>query len=748
MGVLVALIGVAVLLAAALLPLNFTLSSLIMVFAVAVIAVGVTFDHRQLAGHIDRLTQENVRVEQTVAQMDSLLRASSQVALARPLGDILEEICSLGGRILGNDRCAIFEAGEDLLSLFHRDVSVGFYHSMKEAYRLRKGLFATARSDLVPVEDCQRDKRLAGARAVIEGEGIRSLLFVPLVYEKLILGFMFLFYEKQRSFSVEDLSLAAAFGSQAAIAIRGGQLRQELDSATRELRNLLDNASDLVWTMSPDGKCTTINRRAEELTGRKTAQWIGKTFVDFVVPDDRGLFIDKITSSFAGRPQRFELRLDNEGKPVYLSAHTTALYREGEVSSLVVFARDLTEERKLNEQLMQAQRMESLGTLAGGIAHDFNNVLSSILGHATLLRNKLDPAEGTLHHHVELIEKSARRAGHLTSQLLGFARKGRYRVEPIDLNTILLETYSLIERGIEKTIEIKLDLAENLPAVMGDAAQIEQAFMNVVLNARDAMEGTGTIFIKTLTAVLDEQKAHAIGMRAGPCVVVGFRDTGPGVKPEDQARIFEPFYTTKEVGKGTGLGLSMVIGIMRNHGGAVQLASVPGHGATFSLYFVPAPIAIPSPVQAPVLVPSATTGNETILVVDDEDTVLEVSRETLVNAGYKVLTASDGADGVEVFRKNVSEIDLVILDLVMPRMGGRVAFFKMRELKPLIPVLIVSGYGVEEDVQAVLAAGVDGFLQKPFILSELLEKVREILNTRKATPVENESSEPDPSPAD
>lgn len=705
-------------------------AGLVLAIAAAAVGAGLYLHFQHAANQFEEVAGEHEALNAAVGQMDALLRATSQIALARPLGDILEEIYSVGARILRNDRCVIFEARDELVLLFRRDVTLEFSQSMKTSYKTRSGLFSSARMDLIPIEDCQKDKRLAGVKSLLEAESLRSLLFVPLVYEKMIVGFMFLFYEQRRPFSVEELSLAAAFGSQAAIAIRNGEMRQELDGTARDYRNMFENASDLIWTLDPDGRCTTINRRGDELTGRKTPQWIGQPFVQFVVPDDRAMFSEKIKGTFAGKALRFDLRLEGQGRVVYLSVNTTPLYREGEVTAIVAFARDQSEERKLNEQLMQSQRMESLGTLAGGIAHDFNNILSSILGHANLLRSKMSPeSEGV--HNLELIEKSARRAGHLTGQLLGFARKGHVTIEPIDLNSLLEETVTLLERGIEKTIEIKLELAAHLPPVMGDATQIQQVFMNLVLNARDAMEGNGTLWVKTLTAVLDEHKAKDLGMRTGPCVVVGVRDSGPGVKPEDRGRIFEPFFTTKEFGKGTGLGLSMVYGIMKNHGGAVQVASVPGHGATFSLYFCPTPVA-PRPSGKSTAEPASIVGgDETILVVDDEEAVLEVATETLRNAGYKVLTANDGADGVTAFEQRGGEIDMVVLDVMMPRMGGRLAFFKMRELDPTIPVLIMSGYSTEEDIQVMVEAGVNGFIEKPFVLSDLLTKVREILDKRR-----------------
>ncbi len=684
---------------------------------------------------IRNLAEENESLTSAVGHMDALVRATSHIALARPLGEILDEIYTIGSRLLKNDICAVFEANDELQILYTRGIPPAFSKAMRESYASRTGLFASARYEIVPIENCIQDRRLAPARSVLETERLRSLLFIPLVYERLILGFLFLFYDQPRVFTVEELSLAAAFGSQAAIAIRNGQLRQELDTAVREYRNMFDNASDLIWVINPDLRCTSINRRGEELTGRKTQQWLDHSFTEFVAEVDRALFKEKASATFAGRSQKFELRLTTEqNREIYLSVNTTPLYHEGEVLSAVACGHDLSDERRLIEQLLLAQRMESLGTLARGIAHDFNNILSSILGHAALLRSKLDDANPGLRH-VGLIETSAKRAARLTAQLLGFAHRGRYKIESIDLNSLIQETLTLLDRGGDQTIETRLELSENLPPITGDPTQIQQVLMNLVMNARDAMGSSGTLRVKTLRATLNESMALELEMKPGPCVVVGVRDTGPGVKPEDRAHIFEPFYLSKSQGKGSGLGLSLVHGIMKHHGGTVQVASISGHGSTFTLYFPPGRGSLLGDAARLGREPEAAGGGtETILVVDDEETVLEFVSEALRRAGYHVYTSSDGLAGLAAYEEKRGEINAVILDLVMPRMDGKETFFKIREKDPNMPVLVMSGRGTDEDVQALLSAGVDGYLRKPFLLNELLNHVRDAISKRQSEP--------------
>ncbi|GAB4337770.1 MAG: hypothetical protein Kow0099_11400 [Candidatus Abyssubacteria bacterium] len=371
--------------------------------------------------------------------------------------------------------------------------------------------------------------------------------------------------------------------------------------------------------------------------------------------------------------------------------------------------------------------MESIGTLAGGIAHDFNNLLGGILGYASFLKSKL--SGGDAHYrYVDTIERSAMRAAELTSQLLGFARGGKYDAKPLNLNKVIEETLEIIGRTLDKSIEIRSRLCEELPTVEADAAQMQQVLMNLCVNAGDAMPHGGTLLVETEVAVLGEDYVRThLGSQPGVYVVVSVSDTGVGMSRETVKRIFEPFFTTKEKGKGTGLGLAMVYGAVKNHGGSIRVYSEPGAGTTFKVY-------LPSngaPEQAELSVAEAVQGgDELILVVDDEETIRSLVKDTLESYGYRVLVAENGEEAVSLYGERGEEIDLVILDMMMPKMGGRETFQRLRELNPGIKALLSTGYSQNGKAQEILDSGVLGFLQKPYQTHELLSKLRSVLDAK------------------
>ena len=383
---------------------------------------------------------------------------------------------------------------------------------------------------------------------------------------------------------------------------------------------------------------------------------------------------------------------------------------------------ELEERHRVEEQLVHAQKMEAVGQLAGGVAHDFNNLLTAILAHAGALAAEADPGSEAAES-ARTIEQAARRAAELTRQLLGFARRGKLLAAPTDLHLLVGEVARLLGRTLDKRIVVAQRLGAAHPVVLGDAGQLQQAVLNLAVNARDAMAEGGVLTFETALRELDPAaRAVRPGLAAGPFVVLTVRDSGQGVPAAIRDRIFEPFFTTKEAGRGTGMGLAMVYGIVANHGGFVTLESAEGQGAAFSLW-LPAHRAQPEAPRAPAPAAAAPRpGRETVLVIDDEPLVLETSRRLLGGLGYQVVAASGGAQAVAWVRGG-GRADLAILDLAMPEMDGAATYEALRALSPGLRVLVTSGYERDGRVQALLDRGAVGFLAKPWRREDLAAEV-------------------------
>jgi two-component system cell cycle sensor histidine kinase/response regulator CckA len=390
---------------------------------------------------------------------------------------------------------------------------------------------------------------------------------------------------------------------------------------------------------------------------------------------------------------------------------------------------DVTEHVALEERLRQSQKMEAVGRLAGGVAHDFNNLLTVILGYSQILAEGV-PSGSRLADSTAQIKSAADRASGITRQLLAFSRKTVMTPRVVNLNDIMLNLDSLLRRLIGEDIEVLTVPANDLGSVTADPGQIEQVIMNLALNARDAMPHGGKLTLETSNELLDESYAqrHQPSV-AGRYVMLAVTDTGHGMSPETQARIFEPFYTTKEVGKGTGLGLSMVYGIVKQSGGYIWVYSEPDRGTTFKIYLprVDQPAETSGSENRS---RSVQRGTETILLVEDDPQLRQLSSSVLAHCGYKVLTANGPEEGLAICRENHRDIRLLVTDVVMPRMNGRQLAEQIVQVAPNVKVLYISGYTSNAIVHyGVLDAGL-WFLPKPFTLSALVAKVREVLDSK------------------
>jgi PAS domain S-box-containing protein len=491
-----------------------------------------------------------------------------------------------------------------------------------------------------------------------------------------------------------------------------------LKESKKRISDLFERVEHAIFRLDRDGRIVESNRKFDELCGEA-----GECSSLFV----RNHESDRLSKAVEGTCRNVEVKMPGaEGRELtVLMSLYPELDENGAVAGFDGYFVDITEKKELEEVIFQAQKLESIGLLAGGIAHDFNNILTGILGYASLTREMA--SEGSkISGYMDAVTKSAERAANLTRQLLGFARKGKYKTEKLGVNDIIIELVTFLRETVDRNIAIALDVAEGLPPVEGDGNQLYQAFMNLCINARDAMPEGGRLHIRTELFLLKEMKTTPfLTMPPGDYVRISITDVGTGMTPEVQKRIFEPFYTTKGPGRGTGLGLAMVYGIVKNHGGHIDVYSEVGLGTTMRVYLPGTWGTIEEKRRSETM--ASSDRRATILLIDDEEMVRELGREILEAYNYSVIVAAHGREGVRIFREHRDNIDLVILDMIMPEKGGRQVFREIRAMKPGVRIVLCSGYGQEQSFDELLDDGAVGFLQKPFQHSELVVKVEEAL---------------------
>ncbi len=407
-------------------------------------------------------------------------------------------------------------------------------------------------------------------------------------------------------------------------------------------------------------------------------------------------------------------------------------YEESDVRQLTLLMQDMwsliqhkqreKEKKKIEVRLLQAQKIETIGTLVGGIAHNFNNLLMGIQGYTSLMLFETDPANPN-YARLKNIEEMVKSRFKLTQQLLGYARKGQDKVKPLDLNLLVEETSETFGRT-RKEFTVRRELADNLYTIEADQGQIEQVLLNLYVNAADAMPEGGDFTLKTINSSHKNIKGKNFDPKPDNYVMLSVADTGVGMDKPTIKRIFEPFYTTKDMGRGTGLGLASVYGIVKAHNGYIDVDSKKGLGTTFKIYLPASEIKLQKVVK---ISEELVKGTETVLMVDDEKDILEVGRELLKAIGYKVLTAIDGNEAIEIYKKNMDKIDIILLDMIMPTMSGGKVFDIIKKINPNAKVLLITGYSLDNQVTKILNRGCDGFIQKPFNLNELSGKIRKII---------------------
>jgi len=494
----------------------------------------------------------------------------------------------------------------------------------------------------------------------------------------------------------------------------------ELLSIKRHFEVILKSMAEGILEITPEGRIVYANPAAISLINLSENTLLGSNFTDLFQETDR----QRVKSSLAiidSQPYTLneEVSLIMNHKQISLSLLPLA---DEEYRTIIIILNDVSERKRMEAQFLQAQKMEAIGTLAGGIAHDFNNLLMVIQGNTSLMLLNVDPSHA--HHEMLLsIVKQVQSGSKLTNQLLGYARKGRYEVKPIQLNELVMETSNTFERT-RKEMRIHRDLANDLFPIEGDSGQIEQVLMNLFVNAADAMPQGGDIFLRTTNIPHRDIRDKLYEPKPGNYVLLTITDTGIGMDPKTLERIFEPFFTTKELSRGTGLGLASVYGIIKGHGGYIDVDSEKGHGSTFKIYLPATNEEVQKTIEAPEPV---IKGTGTILLVDDEEMVLEVGERFLKVMGYQVLTAREGREAIEVYKKHQEIIDLVLLDIIMPNMKGGEVFDRLKKINPDIKVLLSSGYSIDGEASQILERGCSGFIQKPFDMNQLSKNIGALL---------------------
>ncbi len=519
-----------------------------------------------------------------------------------------------------------------------------------------------------------------------------------------------------------------------ALLLRALLLRQAaLRESQAKYRLLVENQNDLVIQIDRQGRYLYVSPSFCQVFGRTEEELLGKEIHPVIHEDDHDT-LDKSLATLLEPPYRsfHELRvITGDGWRWLAWSNRAVLNDQGQVIALTAVGRDITHRRKLEEQLVQSQKMQAIGLLAGGIAHDFNNLLHSMLNNLEFVFQEFPP-QGQARDDLEQVQRGVDKAMGLTRQLLAFSRQQMLQPTTLDLNLVIQDMLQMLRRMIDASIVIDFSPAADPVRVHADRGQIEQIFMNLCVNAQDAIEGNGTITVHTETRGIDAafNSSHPDAV-PGQYGVLTVRDTGRGMSPEVMDRIFEPFFTTKEVGQGTGLGLSSIYGIVRQHDGFMLVESEPERGTTFTV-FLPCSEKELAPSK-PAPVKTADGGTETILLAEDNEDVRNLAVRVLVRGGYRVLVAADGQEAVTLFQKNAPDIDLVMLDLVMPRLGGREAGERILQHKADTRLLFASGYDPGSVGQETNGLDHADLLMKPFGIPELLGKVREVLDRSPTT---------------
>ena len=705
----------------------------------------ITLEHARLFAEEERRRRE----AEVLADLARTIGAAPELAtVLRRVTEAAQELCRSDGAVIG---LRIPDSDAVLLRYW----TAPWYTDLT---RVRvepgKGLGGLALVEVRPVrtDDYLRDPRISrDYEKQVAALGITAKMVVPVLIDDRVEGLLYVDNRTARAFTDQHESVLVRLAAQAAIAIRNAQIleaeqiaRGTAERLVRALRESQDRfqfvaraTNDAVWDWDLVSDSLWWNEGVSTLFGY-TPEQVGPDITwwyETIHPDDRERVKSNINAAMERGAESWSAeyrcrRADGSYASVFDRGYVLH-DGDGRPTRMIGAMMDITQRLELEEELRQAQKMEAVGRLAGGVAHDFNNLLTIITGRTHLVLGRLK-GDDPVRRSVEVIQKTADRAAALTRQLLAFSRKQVLQRKVLDLNTMVADVSTMLRRLIGEDVNLLLTPGPGAGRVNADPAQLEQALMNLAVNARDAMPRGGTLGLETDHVRLGAAPPdRPDALPPGPYAVLRVMDTGTGMDAATQARIFEPFFTTKEPGKGTGLGLSMVHGIVRQHGGAIHVRSVVGGGTTFEIFLPQVETAADTGGADDTGAPLPATGQETILLVEDESDVRALAREVLERQGYTVLEASDGAQAVAVYEKEGARIDLILTDVVMPRMSGREMVDRVRATRPDMRVLYMSGYTGDAIVRHGVLDASMLLLGKPFTPVALIAKVREVLDRPK-----------------
>ncbi len=553
---------------------------------------------------------------------------------------------------------------------------------------------------------------------------IKSLLSLPMEMEEKVKGVINLSHSEPHIFKERDINLFRIIADFTGSALYSSLNYNKIMNSEKNYRALAEYSNNGVAILQND-RHIYANPKYMELTGYSFPEL--QTFhieklIDYTFQQaDLKSILDDLKRHTYN--EMFNARvIKKNGSILDVEVNASSILYYGK-RTIVISMLDISDRKTLERQLIHAQKMQSMGTLAGGIAHNFNNLLMGIQGNTSIALLEMEE-DHPLFKNLTNIEKLVKNGSNLTSQLLGYAREGKFEIKPININLIVKDTSETFGAA-RKDIGITLDLADNLFSVKADQGQIEQTLLNLFVNAADAMPEGGNLTITTSNVTEKEIGNKPYKAKQGNYILITVKDTGLGIDPKIIDRVFEPFFTTKGLAKGTGLGLASAYGIVKGHGGYIDVISIKGRETTFSIYL---PSTQESMVKEEEMTNELQMGTGTILLVDDEEIIIYAGEQMLRKLGYNVIAAGSGKEAIEIFRKDHMNIDLVLLDMIMPGMGGGEAYDRIKEIDGTIKVLLSSGYSLDGQAKEIMDKGCDGFIQKPFTLKNLSQKVKEVLD--------------------
>jgi PAS domain S-box-containing protein len=696
-------------------------------------------DKEILREKYNQIHQLNQDLQRKVDQLTTLQESSTAILSTLRLEELLELILKRLLEVARLDRAGIFLFDEDKnrLVLIHAVGVKPDTLSDLKGYQIPLGkkdnIIARAAKEKRPVLVKDVGKMsLNPQNPLLRILKPKAFILVPMTVRGRLIGVMLGDNQNDRDFVMEiDKDFLTSFANQIAMALENANLYRKLEDSERKYREIVENVNEGIWILDENGTIRFSNYHLGEMLGYENL--VDHSVYNLVNKEGKKVLLRVLMENMRERTAREEVVLQRKsGEPVSVLISSVPVMTDGQYNGCLAMLTDLTEKKQIENRLLQSQKLESIGTMAGGIAHDFNNILTGIIGYIDLLKLKTEK-ESDIGRYADIIERSSLRAADLVTKLLAFSRDSQPgRSLPSAVNEIVQETLELIKSSLPENIETGFSLQEDLPLIKCDPTQVQQAILNICLNALDAMPDGGRLLVATSEVEYKEVCARCPDFIAYPghYVCISISDTGTGIEPEAMDRIFDPFFTTKEVGKGSGLGLAMAYGIVKSSKGCIHVESESGEGATFELFFPVAESATESANE-----PSknqALAGSETILVVDDEEVIRDLTLDILSANGYNVLLAQDGLEALHVYKAFGHNIDLVLLDMIMPRMGGKETYKKLKEINPDIMVLFCSGHGSNHQLCEELRKSNLPYASKPFRIDELLRKVRQALNHRAA----------------